>query len=163
MITPDWIIVAVVLLSGAVSVVRGFVKEALSLAVWVVAYIVAATFGEGLAEHLTQIDWAPSFRVLLARIILFVAVLILGGIVNFLLGKLVESTGLSGTDRMIGLVFGLFRGFLIVLAVLILLPKMMPVEGDMWWQNSVLIPRFLAFEDWAYHLWSQLLNFLTQW
>jgi membrane protein required for colicin V production len=162
-ITPDWIIIGVIVLSSLISLIRGFVKEAVSLGIWVAAYIVAMTFGPWLSSLMTEIDMAPSIRLILARVILFVAVLISGSIANYLLGKLVETTGLSSTDRLIGLVFGAFRGVLIVLAVLILLPKIAPVTEDQWWQNAVLIPHFLAMEEWGTTLWNDFISFLKQW
>jgi len=67
--------------------------------------------------------------------------------VNFLLGKLVSSTGLGGTDRTLGLVFGVFRGLLIVLALVVVVPKALPVDQDSWWTASQLIPLFQSFED----------------
>jgi len=79
------------------------------------------------------------------------------------LGKLVSSTGLSGTDRTLGLVFGVFRGLLIVLALVIILPQAVPVGQDLWWTESALIPIFQGFESWGRNAAAGIKDFLTSW
>ena len=90
---------------------------------------------------------------------IFAGVLIAGAIVNFLIGQLVKSTGLGGTDRLLGMVFGALRGSIIVLALLILVPGVVPVTEDPWWHESLLIPHFLRFENWAVDTTHQILTF----
>jgi membrane protein required for colicin V production len=104
-----------------------------------------------------------SIRQLVAWGGLFVGTLLLGSVVNFLLGKLVSSTGLSGTDRTLGLVFGVFRGLLIVLALVIILPQAVPVDQDPWWLESSFIPIFQGFETWGRDVMTAITNFLTSW
>ena len=132
----DVVICVIVGISGIISMIRGFVKEAMSLVIWLAAFFVAMSFKEVVAELLINIIALPSIRQLAAWIILFVGTLLLGSIANYLLGKLVSSTGLSGTDRTLGLVFGGFRGLLIVLALVIIVPKTLPVDEDLWWTSS---------------------------
>jgi membrane protein required for colicin V production len=145
----DWAIVVVVVLSVLISLVRGFVREALSLLVWVVAFVVAFFFSERLAPLLGNLIELPSLRYLAAFAILFVVTLIVGSVINFLIVQLVKMTGLSAIDRLLGMMFGACRGVLITLLILIFLPKMIPVEQDSWWQQSRLIPRVLVLENWA--------------
>lgn len=156
----DWAIIAVLGLSTLISVVRGFVKEAVSLLIWLTAAIVASIFHDQLAALMT--DWidTPSLRMLAAWVSLFVAVLIVGSILNYLLGKLIQATGLSGTDRLLGMFFGLVRGLVILMVVLIILPKVLPVTEDQWWIESTLIPYFMQYEDWARETGTAVLNFL---
>ena len=113
----DYIIIGIIAFSIIVSLLRGFVREVLSLASWVVAFIVASQFYPSLAAYLTQID-SLYIRNGTAIGILFVLTLIVGAIVNFVIAQLVDKTGLSGTDRVLGAAFGLLRGVLIVAAVL---------------------------------------------
>ena len=134
--TADIAIVAIVAISGLISLVRGFVKEAMSLVIWVAAFAVAMTFKEMVADRLVNFIALASMRQLAAWAGLFVGTLLLGAMVNFLLGKLVSSTGLSGTDRTLGLVFGVCRGLLVVLAIGIILPKAVPVDQAPWWIAS---------------------------
>ena len=159
----DWGIMAILAISALISLVRGFVKEAMSLVIWLVAFAVAMNFKEPAAELLVNFISLASLRQLAAWGMLFVGTLLLGGMVNFLLGKLVSSTGLSGTDRMLGLIFGVFRGLLIVLALVIILPKALPVEQDPWWQASALIPVFQSFADWGVETAAAVKDFIMGW
>ncbi|HQQ63951.1 MAG TPA: CvpA family protein [Pseudomonadales bacterium] len=145
----DWCIVFVVALSALISIVRGFVKEALSLLVWVLAFMVAFYFSERLAVLLANAVETPSLRYLAAFAILFVCTLIVGSLVNYAISKLVAITGLSGMDRLLGMMFGICRGVLVVLLILIFIPKIAPVQQDPWWQQSKLVPRILVLENWS--------------
>ncbi len=145
----DWAIATVVLLSVLISLVRGFVKEALSLLVWVAAFVVAFFFSERLAPLLGNLVELPSLRYLAAFAILFICTLIVGSVVNYLISQLIKMTGLSAIDRLLGIMFGFCRGILIALLILIFLPKMIPVDQDPWWKQSRLIPRVLVLENWS--------------
>ncbi|WP_185236232.1 CvpA family protein [Teredinibacter franksiae] len=145
----DWVILAILVVSSLISLKRGFVKEALSMANWVLAFIVAMTFGDQLSSLLVnQID-TPSVRDMVAFGLLFAATLIVGAMVNYLIGELVRMTGLSGTDRLFGMIFGLVRGFIVVMAILLLVPGLIPIDQDGWWRQSLLIPHLMEFEDWC--------------
>ena len=161
--TADIVIVGVVAISGLISLIRGFVKEAMSLVIWVAAFVVAMTFKDIAADMLVNVIALASMRQLAAWAGLFVGTLLLGAMVNFLLGKLVSSTGLSGTDRTLGLVFGVFRGLLVVLAIVIVLPKAVPVDQDPWWMASSLIPSFQDFESWGKEVATAVKDFITSW
>lgn len=156
----DWAIIAVLGFSALISVVRGFIKEIVSLLIWLAAAVIASIFHDQLASLMSDLIDTPSLRMLTAWIILFVAVLLVGSILNYLLGKLVKVTGLSGTDRLLGLVFGAIRGLIIVMVILIIVPKMLPVTEDQWWIESTLIPHFMQYEDWARETGTAVLDFL---
>jgi membrane protein required for colicin V production len=143
----DWAIVAILSLSCAISLVRGFVKEALSVAIWIIAFGVASWFSPKLAPLLAVYIDAISLRQMLAFAILFVSTLLVGGAVNYLFSTLIKATGLSGTDRLLGVLFGAIRGFVIIMVIVLYLPKMVPVDQDLWWSESRLISHFLSFED----------------
>ena len=151
----DWAIVAIIAVSALISLTRGFVKEALSLLTWVIAGLVAWLFGGALAELLVPYIETPSLRVIAACSILFVMTLLLGGLVNYLISQLVKATGLSGTDRFLGMVFGAARGALLVVVAVGLL-SLAPVEADAWWRESVMIPHFLLVADWSKNLILQM-------
>jgi membrane protein required for colicin V production len=146
MIWVDYVIIGIIALSALISLVRGFMREALSLAVWVAAFWVAWTFFRELADHLTWLS-LPSVRLGAALAMLFIATLIVGGMVNFLVGQLVDKTGLSGTDRLIGMLFGAARGVLLV-TLLILLAGLTPLPEDPWWKSSQLIGYFQELAVW---------------
>jgi membrane protein required for colicin V production len=147
----DWAIIAIIVISCLISLKRGFVKEALSLVTWIVAGVVAWMFGGALSQHLTDFIEMPSARIIAGCAILFVATLLVGALVNFLISELVRVTGLSGTDRLLGMVFGGARGALLVVVLTGLL-SLAPVQQDPWWQQSSLIPHFLLVADWTKNL-----------
>jgi len=144
----DWAIIAIIALSAVISLARGFVKEALSLLTWIVAGLVAWMFGGALAEYLTPYIDTPSVRIIAACTILFLVTLVIGGLINYLICQLVRATGLSGTDRFLGMIFGAARGALLIVVAVGLL-SLVPVEGDNWWRESELIPHFLLVADWS--------------
>jgi membrane protein required for colicin V production len=109
----DYVIVGIIAISILVGVFRGFVKEAFSLAVWIAAFLVAFQYSGVLALQLESHIELPSARTALAFTGLFLAVLLVGGLLTFLVGKLVEKTGLSGSDRLLGGVFGGVRGLIL--------------------------------------------------
>lgn len=160
MIWTDFVIIGVVILSSSISLTRGFTKEAISLVVWFAAFFVAQQFYQDLAVFLTDIQ-DQLVRNGVAIGILFVATLILGGLVNYIIAQLVEVTGLSGTDRVLGAVFGALRGILIVCAVLFFMDVFTPASQAQWWRDSVLIPEFRIVVEWFFEFLknnSSLLN-----
>ena len=157
----DWIIVAMVSLSTLISIKRGFVKEALSLVTWVLAFIVARLYGTQLSVLLVEYIVSPSMRLVVAFAVLFVVTLIVGAMISHLIGELVRLTGLSGTDRMFGMIFGLARG-LLILVIGISLIRLTPLTDDDWWQESLLIPEILQIEERSRALFVELTGNSTQ-
>jgi membrane protein required for colicin V production len=156
----DWAIIGIFSLSCLIGLIRGFVREALSLIIWVAAVLVAKVFGGQLEVLLTNQIESPSVRLMTAYAVLFVATLLLGAMLSYLIGALVRATGLSGTDRLLGMVFGAARAFIIVMALLILLPGFIPVNEEDWWQQAQLIPHFLACEEWVRTAYEQVSQWL---
>ena len=143
--TPDIVLLIVILLSEVMGLFRGLVKEVLSLAAWLLAFFVAMYLSPRLAEN-----YAGSFGgYTVARVILFALLfavtLIAASIVQWLLGKFLEGTGLSGTDRFLGFLFGSLRGVVVCIVALIAIRGFAQESG--WWESSRLIPEFMAFEE----------------
>lgn len=155
----DFTIVGIILASALISLVRGFVREAISLATWIIAAWIAIHFVIPLANMLTRYIATPSLRTVIAFAALFLAVLIIGGLINHLFSQLVENTGLSGTDRMLGLIFGAGRGVLLV-AVLVLLGNISNLK-DPWWLHSQLVPQFQGMAHWLQRFVPQEVDHFT--
>lgn len=158
MVWIDFVILGIIALSAVVSLVRGFVKEAMSLATWLAAFFVASTFYADLSALLDISD--PIIRNATAIAILFVLTLILGALINYIVSQLVDKTGLSGTDRVLGVCFGAMRGVLIVAALLFFIDSMTGFNQSLWWQQSVLIPEFEVVIQWFFSLVQNSSSFL---
>lgn len=144
----DLVVLGIIAISILVGAIRGFIKEAFSLAVWAAAFLVAFQYSGMLALELESHIELPSARTALAFAGLFLVVLLVGGLLTFLIGKLVEKTGLSGTDRLLGGVFGGIRGLVLVVA-LMLVAGLTPVPQDPWWQSSRSIQSLLPLAEWS--------------
>ncbi len=143
----DLIIVVIIIISALISVVRGFVKESISLASWVLAGFIALRYFAPLAELLEPYIESPTIRTGTGFAILFVSSLIIGAIVNFMASQAVTKTGLSGTDKSLGVVFGAARGMLIV-TMLVLLAGLTPMPSEPWWDDSSMIEFFSEMASW---------------
>lgn len=142
----DYVIVAVLGLSVLVGLWRGLISEVLSIVCWVLAFWVAWMFGEQLAEKFTAVEVA-SARLLLGYMTCFFGVVVAGAIISFVVRKLVAGTGLSSTDRLLGMFFGLARGLLLVVVAVLLL-GFTPFPRDTWWHESRLMPSFERGAQW---------------
>jgi len=148
----DLAIAIVIVLSVLIGIVRGFIGEVMSLASWIAATVAAFLFGGRVADLFGASIDMPSARAALGYALVFIVVLLIGALITWLLRKAVKGSGLSGTDRMLGLVFGLVRGALVVV-VLVLLAGLTPFPRDTWWHESRALP---AFERLAAQLLAQL-------
>lgn len=139
MTVVDVVIIFVILLSALFSLLRGFVKEAISLATWLLAIWASAHFSSKLAPMMPMDSEAV--RQVVSFGILFVVTLLIGVLVNMVIAKFIKKTGLSSADRVLGVVFGLVRGALIVV-VFVVIGGMTPLPQQEWWQSSGLLERF---------------------
>lgn len=139
--TADFIIIGFILLSVLISLSRGFVREALSLATWVIAAYVAFTYAHDSADLLKGMIENPHTRTIVAFAALFLFVVIVGGLFNYFVGRVISISGLGFFDRILGIVFGAARGILVVALVIIMIKGTSLVERG-WWRHSQLIPLF---------------------
>ncbi len=146
MIWVDYLLLAILVLSGVVGLFRGLVREALALLAWVLAIWGAWNFAPLLAQHLS--DWIgdPVLQTWAARALLLIGILILGGMLASLVAYLLDRTGLTGTDRLLGGLFGLARGGILA-ALLVILLQFADFDQSPWWQQSKLIPYAAPLAD----------------
>ena len=158
----DWAIIGVVTVSALISLIRGFVKEALSLLSWAVAFFVSVAFHSHAVGFLDSVIDKVYLREIVAYVLLFTITLVLGSLATHFIVMVVKRTGLSGTDRLLGMIFGTARGLIVVLAALILLPSMLTgIENDQWWKDSQLIPEFLLMKDWSEQSFNDVVNWVS--
>ncbi len=135
----DLITLAVIILSVLIGIFRGFIREALDLASWIAAFAVAVLFVEPVGELLTPYVAAPHARTFLAGGGLFLGTLIVGGLISFVIGYFIRRTGLSLTDSLLGMAFGLGRGAALMVA-LALVVGLTPLPQTPYWQSAQATP-----------------------
>jgi membrane protein required for colicin V production len=156
----DALILLVIAISALLSLRRGFTREAFSLLTWVAAFVVARLFGPSLELMLDNTIDTPSARMAAAFAILFAATLVVGALINHLLGELIRVTGLSATDRLFGMVFGAVRGILLVVVLVGVGSHVF--SADSWWHESLLVPQFALLEDWTRTVAAEFVTFIIQ-
>lgn len=130
--------------SAAFGLFRGLVRELVSLAIWGGAFFLSLLFGPLLAESMA-FDVGPGVKSALGFAAVFVVVLVAGAFTQKMLGAMVEATGLTGTDRTLGLAFGAVRGAIVVIVALVALRPFS--EDRAWWSESAVAPFLLGFES----------------
>jgi membrane protein required for colicin V production len=135
----DYLVIFVLIASIVIGTLRGLVKEILSLAGWIVAFVVANAYSAALASMLPDAIPGDAVRLIVAFIALFIGVRILMALLSMAVDALVTAGGLTLADRGLGSLFGLARGIVIVLAGVILC-GMTSIPKQDFWKNALLSP-----------------------
>ncbi len=143
----DLVIIGVIALSALVSLIRGLIPEVLSLATWVAAFAVAMKFFPEVAPRFEPLLANETFRNIGAFAAIFVAILILGALINYLISSMVKATGFKATDRILGIAFGAARGVLVI-ALVVLGLGLTTIPEESWWNESQFIPKFEEAAIW---------------
>ncbi len=133
----DYVVLGIIGVSMLLGLIRGLVREVIALGSWVVAFVVSSAYGGAVAPLLAQQIPDESWRVLAAVVIVFVVVLVAMNIGAMLASKLIKSAGLAVEDRLLGGVFGLARGVLVVL-VLVLGAGLTVLPRQPVWKDAML-------------------------
>lgn len=157
MIWPDIAILVIVVVSALIGILRGFVREALTLIALIVASWVAFTFNDNLALWMTgKISLPVVNNEQLAFVILFMATYLFIEIINYFIGKIAKATGLKKTDRFLGMLFGVVRGAVIV-AIIVFLFAQSTITEDPLWQESLFIKHIDSANVWVLDYFGQIL------
>lgn len=148
----DWAILSILGLSIALSLWRGFVREAVSLAGWIAAFIIANMFVGEMATLLSQWIVNVTGRYVAAAAILFVGTLVIVGVLGKMAAQVVRVTGLTLLDRVLGTAFGFTRGLIIVLVLVYLLRHLAPPQNLVWLDQAQLMPHIDILGQWAQNL-----------
>jgi membrane protein required for colicin V production len=133
----DWIVVALLLGSLLLGLWRGLVYEVLSVLSWIAAFLLAQWFAPQVGDWLPMGEGtAPALKHAAGFVVVFVGALFGGGLVAWLVKKLVEAIGLKPVDRTLGALFGLVRGGVLVLAVAVVV-HLTGQQAAAWWQESI--------------------------
>ena len=113
-----WAMIGIAVISSWFGIRRGFLQEGLSLITWIAAVAIALIFADKLGTLLADLIETSSVRVGISFFILLICTLAVGGMVSNLLGNFIKMTGLTGTDKVLGMVFGFVRGGVICLVII---------------------------------------------
>lgn len=144
----DILILAVLALSTLFGLLRGFVSEVLSLVCWVAAFWVSWAFGARVADFYIGVLHEPAARIIAGYVTCFVGILIIGAVIGFVARRLLVVGGLRGGDRLLGMLFGLARGWLLVTFVVLMLGFTPLPRESAGWRQSWLLPTFEAGAGW---------------
>ena len=146
----DWFIIAIFAFSIFMGITRGMVKELLSLVIWTIAAYAVTHYSVGFSEmlpFLAKYDFSVKLKAGIAGIILLIIIIVIGGIIRKLVDGLINFSGLDGTDKTLGAVFGLLRGFVLIMLMITLILQLFSVEDSDWWRESTMLPYFVQFKD----------------
>ena len=143
----DVLIVVILLGSTLIGLLRGFVREAVSLVFWVFSIWAAWKFGPVIEPHLGGLLADPHIAPWVGRLVILVLVLLIGWLVGMVLSYFTRSIGLGAMDRILGLLFGAVRGMVLV-GLVIIGGELLHLNHEEWWGRSKLVPYGETAGDW---------------
>ena len=136
----DLAVLAVIVLSAFISFMRGFFREAVSLAMWVMAILITLTFTAQFSTLLPDTIETAAARASISSMILFFGTLAIGTIISWLFQRIVDSASLTKIDRFAGVAFGMGRGCILII-LLVLAAHLTPaMKQEIWWRESATMP-----------------------
>ncbi len=147
MTAADVLIALIVLGSTLLGLLRGFVREAVSLAFWILAIWAVWKFGPIVEPHLGGLLADSKVAPWIGRLVVLVLVLLIGWATGMMLTHFARSAGLGPLDRAIGLLFGIVRG-MVLMGLMIIGGELLHLNQEDWWGRSKLVPYGEAVGDW---------------
>ncbi len=158
----DYVVLTIVVASIVIGILRGLVREVLSLLAWIAAFVVANRYGADMAALLPDAAPAGTLRLVAGFAILFIGTLLIAALVNGAIAHIIEASGLKIADRGLGGLFGFARGALIVLT-LVILAGMTGLPREPVWRNALLSPLAESaariVKPWLPDEWARHINF----
>jgi membrane protein required for colicin V production len=139
MVITDYVVMAAVIIAALVGLARGFLREAIALITWIFALTLAGHYADLIEPHLGGLLAGPMVKPWAARLIILALVLLVGALIGALADHFVRLSIFSGMDRLLGFVFGLLRG-LVLLGVFVMLGQLLRLDSEHWWRDSRLMP-----------------------
>ena len=146
MIAVDYIILAILIISAVMGLVRGLLREAIAVVTWILAIVLAWMFASSLEPLMGGVLVGSPLRIWAARSVIFVGVLLLGGAVSTVLGHYVRVSMFAGMDKFLGFLFGIVRGVVIIGAFTIAV-QALRMDEDARWKHSRLMPYAIGVAD----------------
>lgn len=138
--TPaDYVLIAIVVVSAVIGLLRGLLREAIAVIAWIVALWCAWHYGPELEPYLGGVLDGSSARPWAARAIIFIGVLMIGALIGWVVNYFVQLSLFRGMDRLLGFMFGMLRGF-VVLGLLVIIGQALRFDDGTWWRQSRLMP-----------------------
>ncbi|OGO91135.1 MAG: colicin V synthesis protein [Coxiella sp. RIFCSPHIGHO2_12_FULL_42_15] len=159
----DYAIIGIIAFSTMISFFRGFIREAISLMAWILGLIVSLKYAIVLQTYFTPWISSEAVRYFITFVALFLMIVFAGLLVNLLIHMLLNKTGMSLTDRFIGIFFGALRGGAIVAVMLLMLTNLGTIADSFALQQSTLAPRFKPILFWLNGFLPKKMKAVTQW
>lgn len=153
----DYAIIGIIAVSALTGLVRGFIKEIVALGVWVIAGWMAFVYAKPVAAWLGTYVQDKSARVILAYVVIIVGTLIIGGLLNTMLSFIMHHSGLTGTDRLLGLGFGVVRGIFVVALIMVVI-RLSAFPEEEYRKEAKLYAYFNPIVNWMYQFAPDLLK-----
>jgi membrane protein required for colicin V production len=148
MLSADFIIVAVLVISVFLGIVRGFVREAVALLTWLAAVWVAWRYSSWTHVYFGGHLDSPELKIWAGRVVVFILVLLVGSVIGSVASWATRTAaGLSFADRLLGMLFGFTRGAVII-GLAVIVGSSLKLDGEPWWQQAKLRPLAVYLGDW---------------
>ena len=135
----DWTLWVVLAFSVALGALRGLVREVISLAAWVLAFLLAQVHAETVAAWLPAGVSLPAVRLAAGFALIFIGVAVGGALLAWVLGRFLQAVGLRPVDRILGAGFGLARGVVLLLGLTLMVVALGVQAHPIWTQSETAV------------------------